>query len=406
MSAILSTTFQNKSTFQNNQLNEARANESFAEVIKLMRDAVEDGVAPGMVLLVGKGGNIVFQQSFGGRFLKPESENASNVMSIETVFDVAAVTSVVVTTTLMMKLVESGKIRLEDKVARYLQGFGVMSKSSITVGQLLNHTSGIAHWAPYFEELVKANSGSRLGVLASRGAKDFVFNAIMRSALKHEPGVKQMYSELGVILLGHLVETLTGLALDKASFRSIFQPLGMKCSSYIDLSMIKRRGIHPVTDLIAPTEDCPWRKRVLCGEVHDDNAWAMGGVAGHSGLFTTIGDLHIFASEILEAYKGHSAFLKRETLEKFWQPPQATGFEGWFHGWDTPSRENGMHESALSKHAVGINGFTGCSLWLEPTYGVDIILLSNRIHPSRSNKKIFSFRPELHAAIIKALGLH
>lgn len=384
-------------------LQSIKANEAFADVMRLMREAIDDGVAPGMVLLVGKGGEIVFQQSFGARFLKPESENATNIMSIETVFDVAALTGSVITTTLLMKLVESGKLRLEDRVSRYLQGFGVMSKSAITVGQLLSHTSGIAHWAPYFEELVKANSGSRLGVLTSRGARDFVVNAIQRSALKNEPNTKQVYSELGSILLGHLVEILTGLTLDKAATRYVFQPLGMKCSSYIDLSMIKRRGIHPVTDLIAPTEDCPWRKRVLCGEVHDDNAWVMGGVAGHSGLFTTIGDLHTFAREILASYHSRSNFVKRETLERFWSRPPIDSFEGWFYGWDSPSRENGMVESELSKNAIGVNGFTGCSLWLEPSLDIDIILLSNRVHPSRSNKKIFAFRPALHSAVIKAL---
>src|SRR5690606_3144606 len=112
-------------------------------------------------------------------------------------------------------------------------------------------------------------------------------------------------------------EVLTGLSLEKAAQRYIFAPLGLKSTSYIDLSMVKRRGIAPVTDLIAPTEECPWRKRMLCGEVHDDNAWAMGGIAGHSGIFTTAFDLHVFARELLASFHRQSTFVSRHVLEVF-----------------------------------------------------------------------------------------
>ena len=382
--------------------------QSFKKVTDYLSEGVEYGVAPGMVLLIGQAGQVLLSESAGKRQVKADIKNGQNAMSFDTVFDIGSLTSAVVTTTLIMRLVESGKVKLEDKISRYIQGFGVLGKSKVTVGQLLSHTAGIANWAPLYEDLVKANAGARLGILTSRGAKDFIVNSIVRMPLKAEPGTKQIYSELGFILLGHIVEMLTGMSLDKAASRMIFQPLGMRSSSYIDLSMIKRRGIHPVADMIAPTEECTWRKRTLCGEVHDDNAWAMGGIAGHAGLFSNAVDMHIYSSEMLAAFRGKSDFLQRKTILNFWRsahesPANNINEIGWHYGWDSVSRENGMESSKLSKEAVGICGFTGCSIWFEPGLDLHIILLSNRIHPFRSNKKIFTFRSELHALIIDSL---
>lgn len=383
-------------------------NEASRSLIDLMNEGVADSVAPGMVLLIGRSGQLVFGHSAGRRYSKPDVQDEKNLMSVDTVFDVGALTSTLVTTTLIMKLVESGKLKLDDKVSRYVQGYSVLGKSAVTIGHLLSHCGGLVSWLPYYEELIKANTGARLGVVSSRGAKDYIVNALTRMPLKSEAGSKQVYSELGILLLGHIVEMLTGMSLDKAAQKIIFMPLGMRSTSYIDLSMIKRRGIHPVTDLIAPTEECSWRKRILCGEVHDENCWVMGGIAGHSGLFSSALDIHTFCAEMLAAYKGNSNFLKRQTILEFWQNPalqsriEESG-EGWQYGWDTPGKENGLENSKLGRHAVGACSFTGCSMWIEPDLDLDIILLTNRVHPSRSNKKIVSFRSSLHSRIIETL---
>lgn len=373
------------------------------EVSDCVEKAVQDGVFPGCVVLVGCRGSIVYHRAFGSKALKYDDGEEPSPMQADTVFDIASVTNVLVTTTLLMQLVEMGRLRLDDRVSRYIQGFGVYGKSPITVRQVLAHASGLAHWHPYFEELLKVNAAVRRGIMTSRGAKEFVHNSINRAQLKYEPGTRQLYSDLGFMLLGHLIEVLTGLKLDKAAQRYVFQPLGLKATSYIDLTLIRRRGIHPVRDLIAPTEECPWRRRVLCGEVHDDNAWAMGGIAGHSGVFSTAADLHLFAAEMLKASLGRSAFLKQETIRHFWNAGRTSPVEGWRYGWDSPSKENGLSESRLSPGAVGQNGFTGCSIWLEPEQGLDIILLSNRIHPTRSNRKIRAFRPVLIDAVLAAM---
>ena len=378
--------------------------QAFAKVSELLQKGVTDGAYPGAVLLVGRNGQVVYHYQVGHKWLEAP-EGIKNEMTRDTVFDLAGLTSLVITTTLFMQFVETARVRLEDKVSRYLQPFGVTGKTSITIEQLLSHASGLPSWMPYFEDLVKAHSTDRIGILTSRGAREYIYNAINRSSIKFEPGTKQLYSDLGLMVLGNIAEQLTGLTLDKAAQKYVLQPLGMKNSSYVDLAMIKRRGIHPIKNRIAPTEDCAWRKRVLCGEVHDDNAWAMGGIAGHSGLFSNVIDLHLFASELLRAQRGQSNFLKRETVNRFFNGPKKYEAEGGYMlGWELPNRDNNMSESKLSPSAVGQCSFTGCSLWLDPLQDIDVILLTNRIHPSRSSKQIRHLRPALHDAVVDALA--
>lgn len=377
----------------------------FEDVRALMREALEDEVFPGAVLLVGRDGRVLIHEAFGKRSVKSDDDQATPAaMSPHTVFDVAALTMPVVTTSCMMRLLEAGKISLQDRVARYVQSFGVWGKNDITIEHLLAHTSGLPAWLPLFEELVELNSRNRLGLLTSRAAKEHVYKSLNSVELKHKPGTTRVFSDVGFILLGQLIELLTGLPLDKAAFKLLFQPLGLSSSSFVDLSLIRRRGIHPVPELIAPTEDCAWRKRVLCGEVHDDNAWAMGGVAGHCGLFSAAPDLHRVSTVLLDAYHGRSSFVRRETLRQFWQGVRLSETEVAVLGWDSPSKDNGLAESKLSPNARGGCGFTGCSLWIEPDLGLDIILLSNRVHPSRNNKKLQAFRPRLHDAVLAVVG--
>ena len=381
---------------------------ALAEIDTVVGGAIEEEVFPGAVLLVGERGEVLLERAYGQKVYK-DSKFAAQIetalpMRGDTVFDIAGLTNVLVTSTLLMKLVEFRQVKLDDYVSRYIQGFGVLGKAPITLAHLLAHASGLTPWTPFYEDLVRENAGERMGILASKGARDYIFNAINRSGLKYAPGTRQVYSDIGFMVLGHVIEELTGLSLDKAAQRYIFHPLGLKSTSYIDLSMIRRRGIAPVTDLIAPTEECPWRKRTLCGEVSDDNAWAMGGIAGHSGVFSTARDLHRFATEMIAASRGESSFLRRETVLAFWGGLAEPLDGSWKFGWDSPSKENMLLESGLSARAVGECGFTGCSLWIEPERMVDIVVMTNRVHPSRSNKKIRSFRPTLHQAVLKALG--
>ena len=376
----------------------------FYAVDQYMRRGVEEQVFPGAVLLVGRAGRELFFHAYGTRSFDQKDAELAGPMQLETVFDIASLTQILVTTTLIMKLVEAGKVSLDHKVCRYIEGFSVFGKSSVSIAHLLSHSSGLPHWMPFFEDLLKANAGARMGIMTSRGAREFVITQIKRMELKFAAGTKQVYSDLGFILLGHLIELLTGLSLERAAQAMLFQPLGLRFSSFVDLSMIRRRGIHPVRDLIAPTEHCTWRKRLLCGEVHDDNAWAMGGIAGHSGVFSNAHDLHLFSVEMIRAYHGESAFLGRQAALSMWRGVDGREEQTHHFGWEVPNRDNLMLEAKLSPGAVGQCGFTGCSLWIEPETAIDVVLLTNRVHPSRSNRKIRTFRPELHALVIDSLN--
>lgn len=370
---------------------------------RMLREGVEQGVYPGAVLLVTRGGEIVHREAVGEKCVRSARHPDPLPMNVETVFDVASVTAGVVTTTLLMKLVELDRLRLEERVSRHLPGFGILGKSSITVGHLASHTSGLAPWHPYYEELVKEHPASRAGVLTSRTAHEYILNSILRIQLKGDVGGRYLYSDIGLTVIGALIEQSLAMPLDRALFRFVASPLGMKSSSYIDIGLLKRRGLEPVTEMIAPTEECPWRKKLVWGEVHDDNAWAMGGVAAHAGLFSTAEDLSRFGNELLEAHRGRSSYLSRETLRLFLAGQECKSGQTVKFGWDTPSKENGMADSGLKEGAFGYNGFTGCSLWMEPEREVVVVLMSNRIHPTRNNKKILNFRPELFRAILQAL---
>lgn len=395
----------------------AKINQRFQAVVDVLEGGVKDGVFPGAVLAVGLGDTLIFQRAAGRRYdadtVDGEKRFGAPAMRLDTVFDLGSLTNIVVTTTIIMKLLEERRIKLDDRVSRYIEGFGVLGKSAITVGQVLSHQSGLAPWVPFYEELLNEHAGARMGILTSRGARQYVYNSINRSSLKQEPGTKQVYSDVGFILLGHMIEELTGQSLEKAAQRYVFQPLGMRSSSFIDLSLLRRGGIQAVPEMIAPTEECPWRKTILCGEVHDDNAWAMGGVAGHAGVFSSSLDLSKFAREMILAAYGRSTFLRPETLQLFWGRVTAEGAahhfdSGWRFGWDTPTKDNAMIDAELSDRAVGECSFPGCSLWLDPRgdtpqSGLSVVLLTNRVHPTRANKKIRAFRPQIHAAIVQAL---
>lgn len=360
-------------------------------------EGVREGVFPGAVLLVLKRGDVQFLGARGQRATKlPRGEDPSPI-NVDTVFDIGHVSGTVATTTMLMKLVDGGRLALDDRVSRYLQTFGVLGKSAITIRQLLNHTSGLAPWHPFYEELDRLNSGARRGVFSSRGSSDYILNVIKRCQLKSTPGTKMAQSDLGFILLGEIIEMLTGLPLDKATAKYITQPLGLRSTSFIDLSLLKRRGLHPVSEIIAPTEECAWRGRVLCGEAHDENAWAMGGVAGHSGLFSTARDLGVLCSELVAAYHGNSSFLSAATVRSFWQAPNELG--SWHLGWESPTRENGLAWPTCSADSIGVTGLTGCSIWLVPEMSLSVVLLSNKVNLGRSGKRIIAFRSALHEAI-------
>ena len=243
----------------------------------------------------------------------------------------------------------------------------------------------------------------RLNFVASRGAKEWVYEQIHREKPEADVGARVIYSDLGFMLLGQIVETITRQTLDRFCQARIFGPLGLRALSFIDLTQMRTKRIEPISDMIAATARCPWRKRVLCGEVDDDNAYAMGGVAGHAGLFGSARDVDALATVLEQSLRGEHAFLPRELVEAMWTLDETVAGSTRTLGWDTPSPRNSSAGTRMSRRTVGHLGFTGTSIWMDLESGVHVVLLTNRVHPSRDNDKLSEFRPRIHDLVMEAL---
>jgi CubicO group peptidase (beta-lactamase class C family) len=351
---------------------------------ELLDRAVADGAFPGGVLAVGWNGALAVHP-----FGRLSREAKSTAVTASTIYDVASLTKPIVTTTAIMRLVQRGDLDLNAPVVRFLPELAKAAKSDpdpawregITVRMLLLHDSGL----PPYRDLYKDAKGH-----------DAVLAKVMAEPLVHEPGTQIEYSDLGFILLGEIAERLTGDSLDETA-QDIFAPLQMKDSLFNPPKSLRSQ--------IAPTEnDTVYRKRLLQGEVDDENAWAMGGVAGHAGLFSTAGDVAAFAQMLLNGgIYGHHRLLRRATIQQF-TARQAIGDSSRALGWDVPMQPSSSGEYFSAK-SFGHLGFTGTSLWIDPERDLFVVLLTNRVNPARANEKIRQVRPALHDAVFQALGL-
>src|SRR5712692_2861373 len=371
----------------------------FRPAEEAFQEAIAKGVFPGAVVLVAKGEEVVIERAFGFRSLVPEK----SPMQLETIFDVASLTKPLATAPAVMLLVQEKKIRLDDHVTRFFSNFGVFGKTHVTFRHLLAHCSGLPAWKPYFEEIIKAEREGKVNFVASRGGKNYVFQKIHREKPLSPPGTQSLYSDLGFMFLGEAVEEISSSTLDRYCHDKVFKPIGLRSTSFVDLTQIRTRRIQPIQEMIAPTENCPWRKKILCGEVHDDNAYAMGGVSGHAGLFSSARDIHHYLSRLKRCLRGGDPFLSAPLMREFLTRDETVERSTYALGWDTPSPENSSSGSYFSPHSVGHLGFTGTSIWWDLERDCHVILLTNRIHPSRNNDKIKEFRPYIHDLIMKAL---
>ena len=372
----------------------------FSAVDQQVTEAVGRGVFPGAVVLVNRAGTILYRHASGWRSLEPDQQPVSE----ETVFDLASLTKPLATTIAVMLLVREKKLRLDDRVIRFFPNFGVHGKTAITFRHLLSHSSGLPAWRPYYSEILALETGGKkVGFVATHSAKEFVYTQLQREKLEAPPGQQTIYSDLGFMLLGAAVETISGLELDQYCWNKIFRPLGLRSTSFINLEFMRRRRLQPMAEMFAATERCSWRKRVLCAEVHDDNAYAMGGVAGHAGLFSTVDDVDRLTNCLIACYRGESDFLPATIIREFWTRADRVPGSTWALGWDTPSPQQSSAGEFFSPHSVGHLGFTGTSLWIDLDRHVHVIVLSNRVHPQRDNDKIQAFRPVLHNAIMQVV---
>jgi uncharacterized protein YbbC (DUF1343 family)/CubicO group peptidase (beta-lactamase class C family) len=343
-------------------------------VDRVIQQAIADKTIPGAVLVVGHDGRVIYRKAYGSRALEPRRE----VMTLDTVFDVASLTKVIVTAPAVMQLVEQGRVRLNDPVVKYLPEFAPNGKEEITVRQLLTHYSGLA---------------PDLDLKAHWEGKETAYQMAWAETPEDPPGSKFSYSDINFVLLGELVERVSGETLDEYATRHIFAPLKMTRTRYVPPAGWREK--------IAPTQ-YDENERMLRGVVHDPTARRMGGVAGHAGVFSTGDNLAKFAQALLSAGAGILSPLSVEKMTRPEQPPTAPVLRGF--GWDIDSPFSSNRGDFLPVGGYGHTGFTGTSMWIDPTTESYIILLTNAVHP-RGQSNAIGLRSKVATAVAAALPL-
>lgn len=323
-------------------------------------------------------------------------------MTPETIFDLASLTKPIATTTAILLLVHDGVLSLDDPVAKVLPSFGERDKEAVTLRHLLGHSSGLKPWRGFHEPLLQKERRTGETLLGTPEGREWVLDRVIRSALVHETGEAAVYGDLNFIVLGAVVEAVSQRSLDDFCQERIFGPLGMEDTRFLpvprdtvdaDVALLRRR--------IAATEDCPWRRRIVWGEVHDPNASAMGGVAGHAGLFSTVDDVMRFGQTFLDAWHGRSDVLPQDTVRLFSTRQQLPDDSDWALGWDTPTAGGSSSGQYFSENSVGHLGFTGTSLWIDFEREAIVVLLTNRVHLVAKRSR-FELRPVIHDLVIDA----
>jgi len=361
-----------------------------------LQSAVDDGVFPGAQLAVRLRGELQCM-AVAGRL---SSEPPGLPVQPSTIYDLASLTKPLATVTSVLLLIQHAKVALEDPVQQVLAELEGTPIGQATVRDLLTHRSGLPGWRPFYERLeardiVPVLSGGNQPV------RQHVLKMIRDEPLIYARGERSVYSDLGFMLLGFLVERLSGMALDLWCEEAIVRPLRADPLMFCPTAGRTQLGVaRSAVDAsrIAPTEQDERRNRLLCGEVHDENAAAMGGVAGHAGLFGTAESVLAVSGAWLRGYHGRESILDGELVRQFTTRQESAARSSWALGWDTPSAPSSSG-SRFSKRSFGHLGYTGTSLWIDPLCELEVVLLSNRVHPSRRNEKIKVFRPCIHDLI-------
>jgi uncharacterized protein YbbC (DUF1343 family) len=350
----------------------------FARVAQVAKQEIGARHTPGVVVLVGHQDRIVYRQAFGHRSLEPQVQP----MTVDTVFDIASLTKVVATTTAVMQLVDKGRLRLDDPVARYWPEFATNGKSHITIRQLLTHTSGL-----------RAEVNSRVRWQGYQGA----LAAIAADKPVNPPGTAFRYSDANFVVLGDLVRRVSGKSLDVYCAQEIFRPLGMKDTSF-----------NPPASKQARFAPCDYQSGVLrCGQVSDPTSHRMGGVAGHAGVFSTATDLAVFSQMLVDGGVGREGqlILSAKAVAAMTKPHGLPG-NGTRRGlgWDIRSPYSKIFNASFPKGSFGHTGYTGTSIWIEPKSKTFLIILTNRLHPNAKGQ-IKTLRAQTAAAVAAAIPM-
>ncbi len=348
-------------------------------VNNLMKEALSNNIFPGGVLLVSTDDTVVFSEAYGYADILSQ-----RLITRDTVFDLASLTKPLATTLAVMRLVQKAELGLKQNIGSILPRFKSTEKGQINIEHLLYHNSGLSDYRPYYKSLSKFEPNNR---------RDALRELLVEEPLIKPVGKQVLYSDIGFMILSWVIEKVSGNRLDRFVTEEIYSPLGLENLFFVDVESKPRKA------RFAATEFCTWRNVLLNGVVHDENAYVVGGVEGHAGLFGTADDVYRLLSVLLSVFHGRSEdhIFEKELLQTFFKPRVDTG-RGL--GFDTPSLTGSSCGLYFSKKSVGHLGFTGTSFWMDLDRNVIVILLTNRVHPSRDNNKIKAFRPKLHDMVM------
>jgi CubicO group peptidase (beta-lactamase class C family) len=359
--------------------------------------AVADGVFPGAVLAVRCGDSPIARFHAGRLSISPPGPPVDD----STIYDLASLTKPLATVTALVLLMQKGRCRLDDPVAHHLPECADACIGSATIRHLLTHSSGLPGWRGFYERLspdgtIPSSSGER------EQAKQAMLSLIRSEAPVYERGTRSLYSDLGFMLLGLIVERNSGQSMSDYFLDHIVRPLGGPRIGFILPDQLHASSDSPndETSGVAPTEVDAWRRHLLCGEVHDQNAAALGGEAGHAGLFGTADAVLAISGEWLRAYYGRATILHRTLVQEFTRRQKPEGSSSWALGWDTPSASSSSGQYFAAR-SFGHLGYTGTSVWIDPVRELQVVLLSNRVHPSSRNEAIREFRPAIHDLVYR-----
>ncbi len=357
----------------------------FAAAASIVRQAIANGAFPAASIEVGGAAGSVWRYGTGRMTFEAEASPADTA----TIFDLASLTKVIATTTLVMRAVDEHRISLDDPLARWIPEWRGADRADVTIRDVLAHAAGLTAYLPFYRDL--------------RGRAEFQ-PEICALPLEYPPRSKSIYSDLGFILLPFILEDVQPPAPGfrgapgSVDLSRTFATQFHRLASFFTAEPLRFNPPRSWRERTAPTEIDPWRGRLLVGEVHDENTWALGGAAGHAGLFGTAAAVGAFARAALRTIAGEALLASPATMTTFIRRTDVPGSSRAL-GWDTmlPTSSCGTR---MSPSAIGHTGFTGTSLWIDWERDLYVVFLTNRVHPSRSNDLIKQVRPQLHDAIV------
>ncbi len=360
--------------------------DTFERAAEILLHGILDRAFPAASVEVGRTKGALWRRSFGALTYETGAPDATD----DTVFDLASLTKVIATTTLVMRAVDEGAVTLDEPVRARLPEWRGADREGVTIRDLLAHASGLPGYLPYFRD--------------HTGRVEFE-PAICQAPLEYSPRTQSIYSDLGFMLLGFILEDAgagrartPGRFDPSATLASQFR----KMASFVTPEPLAFNPPRLWRDRTAPTERDPWRGRLLNGEVHDENTWALGGAAGHAGLFGTASAVGAFARAVLRTIAGEHVLAEPSTFREFIRRTSVPHSSRAL-GWDT-MRPSSSCGSRLSPSAIGHTGFTGTSLWIDWERDLYVVLLTNRVHPTRENNRLKAIRPAFHDAVVEEIA--